>query len=297
MRGKLAARLYPLFLFVFTSFAQSQPVQPVAPASLNEFVEKRLAALSSHPGTPMRLKDVCDVEGDQIAARVFREYGAVFVGSERVKMPPRCIFPAETDVERFQSELETEVISLNGTQIELQKAAAQSLKAAVAEAVAVGKRISALDGPIAGKRVYSDTTRIWNSRFFPALDNWVWKGKITREEANYVATLPMSERIKRVMIWEASGYYFSTNFSISIFNSVAPPGTSQHLSLIAFDVVESSDPAIRQILNKNGWYQTIRSDEPHFTYIGVPENELPRRGLVPLIRGSRTYWVPNVKSN
>ena len=82
----------------------------------------------------------------------------------------------------------------------------------------------ALDGPIAGKRIYSDTTRIWNSRFFPALDNWVWKGKITREEANYVATLPMSERIKRVMIWEASGYYFSTNFTISIFNSVANSG-------------------------------------------------------------------------
>ena len=262
---------------------------------LNEFIEERLAKLSGTNGISLRLSDVCDIETDPIADRVLREYGAVFVGSDFVTMPMRCIFDSEIRVDLFQEGLETETISFGATRIELQKVAAIALKAAVEEAAKLGKRITPLDGAIAGKRNYRDTLRIWNSRFFRALDHWVDKGKITRDEANYAATLPIKDQIKRVMAWEEKGYFFSTNFSISIFNSVAPPGTSQHLSLLAFDVVESFDPVVRQVMNKHGWFQTIRSDQPHFTFIGIPERDLPGRGLTPVRRGTRTYWVPNVR--
>ncbi len=298
MRFLLAATAWSAALFLFPHLAAGQLSQRSSQAiTINEFVEKRLAKLPSQNSVPLKLNDICEVDSDPIADRVFREYGAVFVASEEVSIPDSCVFPSEAAVEKFQARLETEVINVGGTRIELQKDAARALKAAVEEAQLLGKRITALDGAIAGKRTYSDTLRIWNSRFFRALDHWAAKGKITRVEANYAASLPIKEQIKRVMVWEAVGYYFSTNFSISIFNSVAPPGTSQHLSLLAFDVVESSDPMVRQIMNKHGWFQTIRSDQPHFTYLGIAESELPRRGLTSLKSGTRTYWVPNVKTN
>lgn len=281
-----------LVLLPLSSAAQSHPTA-AQPLTINDFI---LAMLGHHGPSDavLRFNEICSIESDAIEERVFREYGAVFI-SHGVSSPQRCVFNSESEVNRFQSELKTESLSISGTRIELQQAAAKALRNAVDEAEKAGKSITPLDGAIAGKRNFSDTVRIWNSRFYRALDHWVLKGKITREEANYATTLPVKDQVKRVMAWEASGYYFSTNFSMSIFNSVAPPGTSQHLSLLAFDVFESSDPVVRQIMNKYGWFQTIRSDEPHFTFIGVSESELPRRGLTPLKRGSRTYWIPNVK--
>jgi hypothetical protein len=50
-------------------------------------------------------------------------------------------------------------------------------------------------------------------------------------------------------------------------------------------------------MNKYGWFQTIKSDEPHFTFLGVAESELPKRGLTALRRGSRIYWIPNIKAD
>jgi hypothetical protein len=39
----------------------------------------------------------------------------------------------------------------------------------------------------------------------------------------------------------SEGMYFSLDFSKSILSSVAPPGASQHLALLAFDVKEHED--------------------------------------------------------
>jgi hypothetical protein len=287
-------RVFAIVLLSIGVYAQAPTPLPTG-ATLEEFVEKRLTKHPTEDGKKLKLKDVCAIETDLIAERVFREYGSMFAAEDSIGLPPRCIFDSASEVDEFQATLKTKAVSVGGVEIELQKSAADALERAVDEARSLGTRISALDGAIAGKRKYNDTVRIWNSRFFPALDHWVAKGRITRTEANYAASLPISDQIKRVMVWEAAGYYFSTNFSISIFNSVAPPGTSQHLSLVSFDVVESSVPVVRSILNKHGWFQTIRSDEPHFTYLGVPESELPSRGLKPLRQGSRVYWVPNLR--
>ena len=94
--------------------------------------------------------------------------------------------------------------------------------------------------------------------------------------------------------WEADNIFFSTDFSRSIFASTAPPGASQHLIMLAFDVAQYNDPEIRRILNDHGWYQTIVSDAPHFTFLGLKESELPLRGLKYVIHGSHSYWVPNM---
>jgi hypothetical protein len=62
--------------------------------------------------------------------------------------------------------------------------------------------------------------------------------------------------------------------------------------MLAFDVVEAGNPAVRRILNKYGWYQTIRTDQPHFTFLGVEETELPARGLRNIFADGNSYWVP-----
>jgi hypothetical protein len=265
------------------------------PVSLAEFVEKQIAKLPKEKSRPKSLQDICPTESDPLAERVFSEYGAEFTVSDAVKMPPMCIFESDMEVEKFQSDLKTKSLFISGVSIQLQSAAADALSNAVAEAARFGMRITPLDGEVAGKRSYRDTVRIWNSRFFRALDHWVAKGKISRSEAESAIALPTREQTAKVVKWEAQGYFFSSGFSRSIFNSVAPPGTSQHLSLIAFDVVEASDTTVRAIMNKHGWFQTIKADEPHFTFIGVPESELPSRGLRPHLQGGRVYWIPNVK--
>ncbi len=36
---------------------------------------------------------------------------------------------------------------------------------------------------------------------------------------------------------------------------------------------------VREILAKHGWFQTVVSDQPHFTFLGVPENQLVEFGI------------------
>ena len=64
--------------------------------------------------------------------------------------------------------------------------------------------------------------------------------------------------------------------------------------MLAFDVAEFSDPKVRAILADNYWYQTVTSDLPHFTYLGVPETELPRLGLKKVAFAERDFWVPDI---
>lgn len=264
---------------------------PSTNLSFRSYLEGRLQKAAGNKKA--NINDLCPIDLDPIALRVLTEYGSMFVG-EATRSPETCTFADPKAVESFHRQLEVVAVDVNGVKIELQKAAASALEKAIFEAADSGRRITALDGAIAGRRNFEDTLRIWNSRFLPALDHWVAKGKITRPDAEASIRMPLREQIKRVVEWEASGYYFSTGRSKSIFYSVAPPGTSQHLSLIAFDVVEASDPKIRAIMNKYGWFQTIKTDRPHFTYLGVPESELPLRGLKQINRDGHKYWVPDI---
>ena len=274
-----------IFLSVLPTGAQTGPT-----VTLRSFVESRLQKLSTN-GHTKKLLDICPIDKDPVAFRVFSEYGATFASEETV-LPPKCIFLEAKEVDAFHEQVKTKEIVINAVPIVLQKKAADALEEAIQEAASFGLRITALDGTIAGKRNFTDTVRIWNSRFFPALEYWVARGKIDRASADAAANAKFPDQIAKVMEWEAKGYFFSTGFSKSIFNSVAPPGTSQHLSMIAFDVVEASNPRVRSIMNKHGWFQTIRTDNPHFTFLGVDEEQLSSRGLKRFVRGGQNFWVP-----
>ena len=110
------------------------------------------------------------------------------------------------------------------------------------------------------------------------------------------AQVDLEKKIEKILEWESQGIYFSPDRTRSILTSTAPPGTSQHLALLAFDVVEFRNPPVRATLNKNGWFQTIVDDPAHFTYLGLPESELPGRGLIAVAKGGHQYWIPHLPS-
>ncbi|MEQ1765711.1 MAG: hypothetical protein ABL984_21465, partial [Pyrinomonadaceae bacterium] len=93
-------------------------------------------------------KAICDHTNDVVAARVFREYGAVFVVNERATAPTKCVFDSGTAVERFQSGLILSTAKIGSTEITLQAEAMRALLDTIEEASAARLRITPLDGKI-----------------------------------------------------------------------------------------------------------------------------------------------------
>ncbi|PYS91718.1 MAG: hypothetical protein DMF62_02000 [Acidobacteria bacterium] len=268
--------------------------QPEKHQTLAEFLETRLKQTHGKDGKTVKLKELCAIDSDPLAARIFREYGAIFTGID-VTIPPKCIFESEEELSGFQSTIETRTETIGGTKIELQKAAMDALLAARKQAESRGLNITPRGGSTASKRSFADTQRLWDSRFLPGLDYWITKGKITPKEAEAAKKLPIYKQVKLVLEWETKGIYFSTGRDRTILSSVAAPGTSQHLSALALDVTQFENAAVREILNKYGWFQTVADDTPHFTYIGVAESELPQRGLILTVKNGYKFWIPYVK--
>lgn len=75
-----------------------------------------------------------------------------------------------------------------------------------------------------------------------------------------------------------------------ILGVVAPPGTSQHLWGLAIDLRVSSKEQ-RKALNQNGWFQTVQNDVPHWTYVGLTEENLPLFGFNKQVVQGITYWI------
>ena len=105
--------------------------------------------------------------------------------------------------------------------------------------------------------------------------------------------MALREQVAAVIELEARGIFFSKDFKKSILRSVAAPGASQHLSMLAFDAAEIADARARNTLARRGWFQTVLSDLPHFTYLGLEESELPARGLRRVEERGQTFWIPN----
>jgi len=219
-------------------------------------------------------------------ARVQSEYGAVLKAQNGVVVPPREMFSSDEEVAHRQAN-----VAISGEDYILQTAAAGALNAAREEARKQGLDIAPRDADAAA-RDYAYTVELWMSRVNPGLDHWVKKGKLNSAEAERVRSLPSRKQTVAILQLEEQGMFFSKDFSKSILCSVAPPGASQHLALLAFDVKEHQDLRVREILARHGWYQTVLRDEPHFTYLGVPQSQLPGLGLVRKTINSRIYWVP-----
>jgi hypothetical protein len=230
--------------------------------------------------------------GDVLSLRVLEEYGAIFVARGGVALPPVLIFPDRNAVAHWQSNLSTEEAELAGVPVRLQSPALRALMKAREEAFQAHVSISPR-GPDAAQRSYDETLELWRSRVNPGLQHWVDKGLLSAGEAERIRKLPAREQAREILELEKAGEYFSKGFSKSILFSVAPPGASQHLSLLAFDVKEDDNPVVRLILEHHGWFQTVRSDLPHFTYLGVRKELLPSLGLKMVRSGDRVFWIPD----
>jgi hypothetical protein len=241
----------------------------------------------------MKLEATC-AKDEPVERRVLEDYGAMFVAGDQVLPPPVCMFMSEADVLKFQNEARSKAAVVGGDRIELQPAAMDALLAAREEARKQGLDITPRGGTEAARRSYQDTLRLWDTRFLPALAHWSKRGRLSREQVARLRKLPLRDQVREVLELERSGIYFSKDFSKSILYSIAAPGTSQHISMLALDVAQFSDARVRRILAQHGWFQTVKSDLPHFTYLGLSESDLPSRGLRSVKSGAQLFWIPNV---
>jgi hypothetical protein len=232
-------------------------------------------------------------DADEVGNRVLADYGSVFVARGGVVPPPVVVFEDEASVKSWQSSVAQERAEIGGMNVELQSPAMKALLEARDEAQKANLNISprATD---AARRTYTETVTLWQSRVNPGLTHWVEAGRLPREDAAHIRGLSPRDQIPEILKLEADGLYFSTDFSKSILYSVAAPGTSQHISMLAFDVKEHDNAKVRSILAEHGWFQTVSSDMPHFTFLGVKEDELPSLGLRKTTNGGRTFWVPDL---
>ncbi len=278
---------------------------------IETFLAQKLAGIQLKDGNKILKKgislgEICDLN-EPVANRVFREYGAMFVGKDdiyagfrlinndnQVKFFVNCVFRNEREVNSYQTSIRTKSANIGGTNIELREDAMNALLAAVEEGRKKGLRITPRGGPIGAKRSYQDTARLWDSRFYPALNYWVGKGRISRQAAEAAKKLDITSQVKQVLEWEDKKLWFSKDLSKSILYSVAAPGASQHIFMVALDVEQFGNKAVRDLLARHGWFQTVKSDLPHFTYLGVDKNELEERGLTRVPSGGQEFWIPKM---
>lgn len=235
-----------------------------------------------------KLSEVVD-ESSDVERRLLNEYGAVFL--TKAIPPSKMMFTSDSEVDAFQTKTGYSRVELNGITVELQSDAAKALTAAYNEAKQKGMNITPADPVDSARRSYSHTKKLWDGRFDKACAHWKGKGKLTAEKISALKAEPIKQQVAEVLQLETQGIYFSTAFDKSILYSVAAPGTSQHLSMLAFDAKEYGNEGVRKIMAKYGWFRTVQSDAPHFTYLGYSESELPSLGLKKVSGG---FWIPDV---
>lgn len=229
---------------------------------------------------------------DEVGRKMLAEYGAMFV-ARGVTPPPKVVFRDEPEVSAYQGGLAKSQETIGGIGVELQTPALEALKKAIDAARAKGISIRPRNAD-SSRRSYAQTVDNWKSRVHPGLAHWVSKGRLTKSDADRIAALSPPDQVPEIFKLEAQGMYFSKDLTKTIMYSVAPPGTSQHISLLALDVEQHEDARARSVLAEFGWFQTIPSDLPHFTYLGAKADELPGLGLKKVTTGGREFWVPDI---
>ena len=241
------------------------------------------------------IEKICP-SADPVSRRVLEDYSAIFM-AQKVMPPPVCVFQSGDEVTEFQERAGYTAEMFGFDEVELQPEAMKQLLKARAEAQKENLEITPRDGAEAGRRTYEDSFHLWYTRFQPALDYWLAQGRLTAEQVARLKSLPLRSQVAEVLELEKSGIYFSKDLSKSILYSIAAPGTSQHIAMLAFDVNEFDNPRVREILAKHGWFQTVLSDLPHFTFLGLQEKDLPKHGLKQVEVDGQMFWIPNVVSD
>jgi len=242
------------------------------------------------------IEQICP-SSDAVARRVLEDYGAIFLAHKKVLPPPVCVFTSDEQVVEFQDRAGYTTEKIGYDEVELQPEAMKQLLKAREEAQKENLDITPRDGAEAARRSFEDSLQLWDTRFLPALAYWEQQGRLTAAQVAHLKSLPLKDQIAEVLELEKSGIYFSKDLSKSILYSIAAPGTSQHIAMLAFDVNEFDNPRVREILAKHGWFQTVLSDLPHFTFLGLKEKDLPKRGLKQVEVDGQKFWIPNVSNS
>ncbi|MGH9968997.1 MAG: hypothetical protein ACREBG_14510 [Pyrinomonadaceae bacterium] len=240
-----------------------------------------------------KIEDICPVS-DPVSKRILEEYGAMFLAVKKVTPPPVCVFTTEEHVARFQEAAGFSKETIADAEIELQQQAMKALLKARKEAQKEDLDITPRGGAEAARRNYEDSIRLWDTRFLPAVDYWFGQGRLTADQVSRLRGLTLHDQVAEVLELEKGGIFFSKDLSKSILYSIAAPGTSQHIAMLALDVTEFDNPRVREILAKHGWFQTVLSDLPHFTFLGLKEKDLPKHGLKSVEVDGQLFWIPNV---
>ncbi len=240
--------------------------------------------------------DIFKVCSNVVGLRILADYGAMFL-AQGVTPPKVCQFLNDAETSQWQSSVDSKSGIVGGGRVELQTAAFDALVEAQKEAKKLGLNISPSKPLTASKRSFTNTLTLWNSRFHPALIYWTKKGKLTAADAQRLRNLPLNQQVGEVLELENSQQiYFSKDFKKSILYSVAAPGTSQHIAMLALDVVQYRNKKVREILADHGWFQTVKSDLPHFTYLGVNAEDLLKLGLQKETIDGQDFWFPNIEN-
>ncbi len=232
---------------------------------------------------------------DALTVRLWAVYGAILVARGGATPPPGVVFAHEAAVAEWQASVPTERATIGKVTIELQTPALRALARARDELRRHRLEITPRTRT-AARRSYADTVRFWQARVHAGLRHWESKGRITREEARRIRALAPAAQLAEILRLEEARLFFSGDFSKSILYSAAPPGASQHLSMLALDLKEHGLRTVRTVLARHGWFQTVPFDLPHFAYLGCKEKELPALGLKKVARGSRVFWVPDLST-
>ncbi|MBA2526332.1 MAG: hypothetical protein H0V18_11230 [Pyrinomonadaceae bacterium] len=272
---------------MMVSTAADKEKKDRAPAPFYEALRKALKKRK------LTIESICPTT-DVVARRILDEYGAIFLAVKKVTTPPVCMFTAEEQVTRFQEAAGFTAETIADAEIELQPQAMKALLKARAEAQEENLDITPRGGAEAARRNYEESLRLWDTRFLPALEYWLGQGRLTAEQVTRLQNLPLHNQVAEVLELEKSGIFFSKDLSKSILYSIAAPGTSQHIAMLALDVTEFDNPRVREILAKHGWFQTVLSDLPHFTFLGLKEKDLPKNGLKSVEADGQFFWIPNV---
>lgn len=258
---------------------------------MGDFIASLTAKLSNRG---IKIADFYDAS-NAVEKRIMKEYGAIFLNPDvAVKMPNRCRFKDEKEVSAFQGRVKIGKKNVGSVTIELQEAAMDALLKAVDK----GGKITPKGGNPA-RRSFAKVQTSWDSTVREGADYWKAnanaKGKkLSAEEAKALKSMTGEAQIKRVVELEAQDFSFHSDRKRTIAVLTAIPGASQHLLMLALDVVEYTDKKVRDALNENGWFQTVFSDRPHFTYLGLKRGDLKGLGLKLEEFEKREFWIPDI---
>ena len=246
-----------------------------------------------------RLHDLAALPATPVERRLLAEYGAVLI--TRATPPPTILFADAREVEEFQLSLPVKRTRLGEYEMELQAEALEALRLAADDTIGQGMSLSARAAD-SGRRSYEETVSLWSRNVGRGLLHWQELGRVDTARAEWIQSLSPVEQVSVILeMEERDGVYFGTFFNRSILYSVAAPGASQHLSMLAFDVAEYRDAGVEQALNRRGWHRTVLHDLPHFTYLGYGVETLPGLGLRPVVQEydgfSCRYWLPDLGQN